>query len=441
MATVKAFIRTEKKKADRVKVRFRLTDGRSTQLFYNSDIEVDSDKWDSKQGEYKARALVTDQERHNFNSLVSDRKNMLLNIYSRSDKDGLTSKVFCSLIDKELHPEKYKPEGETIFESFDIFLIKKNVSKNRKINYTALKRILQRYEVFTAINLKKPFQLTFESFTADLLDDFVSFLRNEYTLCEEQKYKPVYQLIKECRKPQARGQNTISDILNRTRTFFIWAIDTERTTNNPFKNYSIPAPVYGSPLYITIDERNKIYHTDLSSRPDLEAQRDVFVFQCLTGCRFSDLRSLTPDSVINGAIEYIQAKTKEGHPVTVRVPLNDLAKEIVNKYKGVDKKARLLPFLQLKEYNEAIKEVFKAAGITRIVTVLNSTTREEEKKPISEIASSHMARRTFVGNLYKKVKDPNLVGSLSGHKEGSKAFARYRDIDDEIKKEVIKYLD
>jgi hypothetical protein len=52
-----------------------------------------------------------------------------------------------------------------------------------------------------------------------------------------------------------------------------------------------------------------------------------------------------------------------------------------------------------------------------------------------------MARRTFVGNLYKKVKDPNLVGSLSGHKEGSKAFARYREIDDDIKKELVNMIE
>ena len=57
------------------------------------------------------------------------------------------------------------------------------------------------------------------------------------------------------------------------------------------------------------------------------------------------------------------------------------------------------------------------------------------------MASSHIARRTFIGNLYKKVKDPNLVGALSGHVEGSKAFARYRDIDEDIKKDVVSLLD
>ncbi len=45
------------------------------------------------------------------------------------------------------------------------------------------------------------------------------------------------------------------------------------------------------------------------------------------------------------------------------------------------------------------------------------------------------------GNLYKKVKDPNLVGALSGHKDGSRAFARYREIDDDLKKELISILD
>ena len=76
-----------------------------------------------------------------------------------------------------------------------------------------------------------------------------------------------------------------------------------------------------------------------------------------------------------------------------------------------------------------------------MVTILNTTTGKEEKRPLDEIASSHLARRTFIGNLYKKVKDPNLVGSLSGHKEGSKAFARYRDIDEDMKKELVSLLD
>ena len=46
-----------------------------------------------------------------------------------------------------------------------------------------------------------------------------------------------------------------------------------------------------------------------------------------------------------------------------------------------------------------------------------------------------------VGNLYKQVKDPNLVGALSGHKEGSRAFARYRKIDEDINRKAISLLE
>lgn len=83
---------------------------------------------------------------------------------------------------------------------------------------------------------------------------------------------------------------------------------------------------------------------------------------------------------------------------------------------------------------------FTFANCLHFPTIIPTIERMPETT-LNEIASSHLARRTFIGNLYKKVKDPNLVGSLSGHKEGSKAFARYRDIDEDMKKELVDLLD
>ena len=60
-------------------------------------------------------------------------------------------------------------------------------------------------------------------------------------------------------------------------------------------------------------------------------------------------------------------------------------------------------------------------------------------RPLYEVASTHTARKTFIGNLYRQVKDPNLIASMSGHSEGSRAFARYRKIDDEMKKELVTF--
>ena len=101
---------------------------------------------------------------------------------------------------------------------------------------------------------------------------------------------------------------------------------------------------------------------------------------------------------------------------------------------------QLLPFTSQQKYNRDIKTMFEKAGLDRIVTIINPKTREEEKKRLCDIASSHLARRTFIGNLYKETPDPNIIGKLSGHKEGSRAFARYRDIDDDMLTDLVSKL-
>lgn len=101
----------------------------------------------------------------------------------------------------------------------------------------------------------------------------------------------------------------------------------------------------------------------------------------------------------------------------------------------------LFPFISQQRNNDNIRKAFKQAGLNRKVAVLNPLTRQHEIKPLYEVASSHMARRTFVGGLYHKVQDPNAIGSMTGHAEGSKAFARYRKVELELKKSLTDMLD
>ena len=88
-----------------------------------------------------------------------------------------------------------------------------------------------------------------------------------------------------------------------------------------------------------------------------------------------------------------------------------------------------------------IKDILRLAGITRKVVVIDPLTREAVCRRLYEVASSHMARRTFIGNIFKKFKDQNLVSELSGHAPGSHAFARYREIDTELKREMVAAID
>ena len=122
------------------------------------------------------------------------------------------------------------------------------------------------------------------------------------------------------------------------------------------------------------------------------------------------------------------------------VPLNSVAQEIVDRYAGLPGD-QLLPFDTSEMYNISIKTVFEKSEVTYLVTKLDTVSRTDVKVPINEIASSHMARRTFIGNIYKLVEDPNLVSALTGHVEGSRAFTRYRDIDIDMKRDLVKILE
>lgn len=328
-------------------------------------------------------------------------------------------------------------QDKDIWVHFESYLAKRGFSERRVMAFNVLIRALKRYELYKRIT-DRTFILSIGMFTPEMLDDFEDFYRREHEICDE--YPHIYSLVQDSRMPHQRGHNTVVSKMILLRAFLNWAVNNELIPNSPFRKKEIKQAVYGSPIYITLEERNKLYRTNLNRHPRLAMQRDVFVFQCLIGCRVGDLLCLKRSNVVNGAVEYIPRKTKEGHPVTVRVPLNNLAKEIIKKYESLDS-TMLLPFISEQKYNYSIKKCFLAAGLKRMVSVLNPVTREPEQKPLYQVASSHMARRTFIGNLYKQVKDPNLVGSLSGHTEGSKAFARYRNIDEEMKTDLVKLLE
>ena len=333
------------------------------------------------------------------------------------------------------YPEKVNLSNNiklNFFEEYDKFVCSKKVSLRRIDKFNVLKRMLQRFELWSDI------KLDINTISSDILRSFEKYLYNEHTILS--KRPDIIFSIPQSRVPVRKGKNTIIEIFRVLRTFFNWLNNEEITLNNPFKNFSAGIEHYGTPYYITIDERNRIMNCNLSRHPKLAIQRDIFVFQCLIGCRVGDLLKLTKYNIINGAVEYIPRKTKEGRPITVRVPLSDTAQLIVNRYYNT-KGSMLLPFIAEQKYNKAIKIIFRASRINRIVTVINPTTGEPEHRKLCDIASSHLARRTFIGNLYKQVKDPNLVGALSGHKEGSRAFARYREIDEDMKRDLIKLLD
>lgn len=448
-------------------INLRLYVSRDIRIRAASGIWVDRKRWGKKndinipliQGEERELLL---EKRSKLKALTD----YLENIINTSEDKSTIDRPFIEKQIKKFHKPTRKsvaPTEESFFDVMGKYLSTHKLSVARQKNFKVIMRSLRRFELFKKKEGHRGFKMSFANLSVDMLHQIEDFLGNEKDAFL--KYPDIYEEIPYSTKvavkapkrkrpprldengneipkgmPKPRGQNSVADMMLRFRSFIIWANDNGYTINNPFKHFTIGEIVYGTPIYITNSERNRLLETDLSDNKELETQRDIFVFQCLIGCRVSDLYKMTYRSIIGDAIEYIPRKTKEDRAITVRVPLNDTAKRLITKYQDYER-GSLFPFNTEQDYNRKIKEAFKRAGLERMVTVLDQQTREEIQKPLYEVASSHMARRSFIGNIYKKVKDPNLVGALSGHKEGSKVFARYRTIDDDMKKELIGMLE
>jgi len=399
-------------------------------MFYFTGYRMDADKFDTESQQAKKNSIGKEGSRDVQSNIINNRfKAIRAALELHFQKVNISTKDQVKALLDEVCKKAVTPEPETdntgFFGMFHHYHNVCNLSIGRKKRINVAINHWQRFEALRGL------KITFQSITVDLLRDFENYLRNESTKPKGKVFvlSPV-------------GKNTAHSILSLTRTFWNFARKELKRQGTelhyPFgaEGYQAPGETYGEPIYITANERNILFYAELTSE-HLQRVRDIFVFQCLIGARVGDLCKLTKKNIQNNAITYIPRKTKEGKPVAVSVPLHPMALEILSRYNLPD--GRLMPFISDQRYNINLKNLFRELKINRIVTRLNPTTGEPEQVPICDIVSSHMARRAFVGNLYGKV-DNGIIGSMSGHVAGSKAFTRYYDVSKELQQDAISKL-
>ena len=433
MAKITQTLSTRKDGRGKSEILLRFLAGREHIYRLHSNIYIDPARW--KDGAIVIPRLATPEQRELLKAKgrLDDLKEYLIERFVEADKGTVNKGYMQRLVDSYYHPKDSGTGGDLV-ELLDRYIHSKDVSDWRMKRYRVVVAAVKRYEAVRRQDLN------LADVTGETIRDLDSFLVNEHEIARRPENRRVYAGMAESELPKRRSRNTLLDYTNILRAFFVWARAAGYTDGDPFNGIASGTARYGTPYYITIEERNRIYRTNLSRHPALAAQRDIFVFQCLVGCRVGDLVRLRKEDVVDGVLVYIPHKTVTTHPQTLRVPLTATAREIVERYADFRGDA-LLPFISPQKYNEAIKRVFLAARVTRMVAVLDPLTRTEVKRPLNEVASSHLARRTFVGNLYRKVKDRDSVSAMSGHGSKSQAFERYRDIDDDFKTEIVNMLE
>lgn len=301
-----------------------------------------------------------------------------------------------------LHPEAMKEPP--LYDSIDGYCAARNVALETRKKMHSLRELMKQFTKETKVVLTK-------NLSKKDLEQFSMWLMADGT----------------------RSENSMHNRLRQLRTLLYWV---GKPHPNPFDDYTIPADAYGTPIYLTQDERDFVYaYQDLT--PSQKVQRDIFIFQCHTGCRIGDLYDLTPANVRDGWLVYVPHKTSRAKPATVEVPLSDVAVEIIDRYKGRDLKGRLLPFISKPGYNEMIHSVMRECALDRVVMVYDPLSQRTSPHPLWEVVTSHTARKTFTQMLYSATTDKRLVATMTGHSENSQAFNRYSEISREMKKAAL----
>lgn len=217
--------------------------------------------------------------------------------------------------------------------------------------------------------------------------------------------------------------NSIAKYVKTLKTFLHWS--TERGYNSyfafkKFKTKEKDADI----IYLTEDELFHLYEYDFSANEKLEKVRDVFCFGCFTGLRYSDILRVKKENIQKNTIEIVSEKTED----RLSIPLIDYAVEILRKYKFD------LPVISNQKTNAYLKEIGKITRIDEPVTLTQFRGAQEIQttRPKYEFLTTHTARRSFVTLSLEKGMRPEMVMSITGHKEYA-TFKKYIKISAKVK--------
>jgi integrase len=202
------------------------------------------------------------------------------------------------------------------------------------------------------------------------------------------------------------------------KVFMSEAVDLGYTKNMAFKHKKFTATrTETDAVYLTEAEILHLYNFDLSHRPALAEARDLFVFGCWVGLRYSDYSNVKPENIVDvDGEKFIRIKTKKTKDV-VYIPCNPMVLDIFSKY---DSRPNKLPkAISEQPFNRYIKEAAKLAGMTEKGRLLSNPDAE-----LWECISSHTARRSFATNYYLDGFPTIDLMRITGHKT-ERSFLHY----------------
>lgn len=233
------------------------------------------------------------------------------------------------------------------------------------------------------------------------------------------------------------SQNTVAKKISTFKTLMNYATKAGVNQKVDYQDFKVKK-VDTEKVFLTNEELFKMYEHDLSDNKKLDKVRDVFCFGCFTGLRYSDIRSLSYDLIVerkgtNGektySLRFQVYKTRD----ILEVPLNQYALAIIEKYEKMASDAiksinaevenlkigrKILPVISNQKMNSYLKDLGELVKINTpfVVTKYIGTKREDKTYYKYELLATHAARRTFAVLSLEKGMRVEVLQKILGHK-------------------------
>lgn len=398
-----------------VPIRMSVSFGGNRVMFF-AGYRVDAAKWDAKRQRAKNNTTHGNGVTHSDINDKLDRCSSGINSYFKACEVKRLMPTLSEIKEEfaRIVSDKAK-RTDTFYTAFDEFV--KTVGKENDWGPKTYEKfsILRRHLVGFDANL------TFEKLNADLLVQYIGYLRNE----------------------KENRNTTISKNMDFVKWFLKWAAKNNYPVTKSALDFKPKLKGADGSLkkviFLSLDELKHLYTLEIEeSKGYLQRVRDVFVFCCFSGLRYSDVYNLKKSDDKGDCIEFVTQKTSD----LLRVELNKYSRAILDKYKEVPLPGgKALPVITNQKMNEYLKELGKLAEFNDPETIVyfRGSERIEEVHPKHELLSTHCARKTFVTNLiYMGVSD-HVIRQWTGHRD-SKSFDAYHRMVNEIKaREMSKF--
>jgi integrase/recombinase XerD len=217
------------------------------------------------------------------------------------------------------------------------------------------------------------------------------------------------------------GINTVGNKYHKKlKTVFISALQKGLIQISPYALFKIRFETTHR-QYLTDQELIKIRKVEFHGNLSLEKVRDMFLFSCYTGLRFSDAIDLGMNQILtnDGYSSIYRPQNKTGE--TLSIPLIPEAMAIINKYDSTERKItnKVFPKISNQKFNVFLKTIAELANLDKELT-------------------HHIARHTCATTLLNRGVSIDIVSKYLGH-SSTKPTRIYAKMQDEtMKKEILK---